>query len=57
MNSLYITNDHNYCNNVAMFNSNDIEDIDVQFGSTSDDIQYDIKEEEGKRYKFHSIKS
>ncbi|CAB4000225.1 Hypothetical predicted protein [Paramuricea clavata] len=42
MNSLYITNDHNYCGSAAMFNPND--DLNMQFSTISDD---DMQDNEG----------
>jgi hypothetical protein len=42
MNSLYITNDHNYCGNTAMFDPNN--DLSIQFSTISDD---DMQDNEG----------
>ena len=52
MNGLYITNDHDYCNNPAMFNPDD--DADMQFSTVSnhiedDDFDLDNDADQGKR--------
>ena len=51
MNGLYITNDHDYCNNPAMFNP---DDADMQFSTVSnhiedDDFDLDNDADQGKR--------
>jgi hypothetical protein len=37
MNSLFITNEHDYCRNAAIFNPND--DLNMQFSTVSNDVQ------------------